>query len=192
MDKKKIAVVYDTSYLTGNGQSVKKFILARRFACPQKPGLLGSLMSKIGGKASGASSAEPMVYHEASGLFDVKEVIPKEVIKEVGKLLPSGEKESKAVANILADGALRVDLAMDTVAGEPPSTNTGDADLDRELEQMAARETDERICRYAGRLVKPGPKEGFELAVVVSEDQNLLNTIGNLAKEGLPIIGLKS
>ena len=42
MEKRKIAVIYDTSYLMGEFQSIKKFIMSRRFSSKEKQGLWGS------------------------------------------------------------------------------------------------------------------------------------------------------
>jgi hypothetical protein len=189
VEKKKVAIVYDTSFLTRDFQSIKKFILARRFSSLPKPRLLGSLLAKLGGKEG---STDDRIQHDGASLFDVKEVVPKDVIKEVAKLQGSADKEHPAVASLVADGATRVDLAMDSVAGGPLHGSAGSAELDRELEQLAQHETDERICRYAARLVSYGPKERFDLAIVATEDEDLLKSIAKMAKEGKAIIGVKS
>jgi hypothetical protein len=185
MEVNKIGVIYDTSYLTGGFQSVRKFILSRRFWSKEKKGLVGALRSLMVGKGAKPGTADT-VYHEPGSLFYVYEVIPNEVLTEIA----SEGLEPQAVSTLLEDGAVRVDLCMDTVVGEhglsgqklgaPPG------------EAATGPDTGERIALYATRLVTYGTKERFDLAVVATEDPDLLARLAEIAGRGKAVVGLTS
>ena len=90
--KKKIAVLYDTSYLTGDFKSLKKFILSRRFCSQPKPGKLGFLSAVLSGKGKAKAGAEQKVTHNPADLFVITETVPNEVIKEIDELPTSRER----------------------------------------------------------------------------------------------------
>jgi hypothetical protein len=181
MDRKRIAVVYDTSYLAGDFQSVKQFILSRSYSCPEEQGLLGSLVAKITGK----SAQEKMVDHGGDRLFSVNEVVPAQVILEVTKLV--GEKEHPAVTSLLSSGAVRVDFDQDTIVGDRPAPSLSKVELDLAM----ANETDEQLLGYAERLIEGG-NERYDLAIVATEDKALLERIDQLAKAGKSILSVKN
>jgi hypothetical protein len=189
MDKKRVAVIYDTSYLLGDFQSIKSFILSRRFSSLEKPGLLSSLASMIG-KGKGKTGAEKTVPYESGSLFDVAQVVPHEVIDEVGKRMGAGEKENKAVAALRADGAILVRLSMDSVVGGKRQSELAAPQLDAELEQLMEKETDGKILGYATRLVNPATKERYDLSIIATEDDDFLQRIAELGKQGKAVIGV--
>jgi hypothetical protein len=158
--KKRIAVIYDTSYVVEGNQSVKKFIMAQRMFSHPQPGLLGSLMSKLTGKG-----ADHQVMHNPEGLFTVVEVIPAEVTKEV-QGDPRKEAGVKFIGELMADQAIKVSLIMDTVAG----VLSGDGGEDTD---DGPNETDERIVRYAGRMVSPQTNDQYDLALVATADEKI-------------------
>jgi hypothetical protein len=192
MDKRKIAVIYDTSYLAGDFQSVKRFILSRRFSGRQKPGLLGSLVSMVGGKGRQAPAPGDTVYHQAEQVLHIYEVVPTEVSKEVARLQVGGEEGNRAIATLLESGAAQVDLALDTVVGEPPSEQQPIAQQLAEAARYEEEQTDEKLLGYAERLVGFDTNERYDLAIVATEDEELLLKIDELAKAGKAVLGLKS
>jgi hypothetical protein len=185
--KKKIAVLYDTSYLTGNFQSLKKFILSRRFCSQPKPGKLGFLAAVLPGKGKAKAGADQKVTHNPTDLFVITETIPNEVIKEIDKLPADREKGQQAIKVLLADGALKVDLAQDTVVGEL-SGNYGGAPF--HLQEEEDTTTDERIVGYVGRLVSFMTNEQYDLAIVATEDEGVLSRLAEKSQQGKAVLGL--
>src|SRR5262249_51888391 len=112
MTKRRIAVVYDTSYLVREAPSLKQFVEARRFTSHEDPGLLGSLVSAVSG-----TKREKTASHAAAEFLEVVEVVPTEVLAELDH--QSGQEKEKAlVAGLLKGGATQIQLGTDTsVAG---------------------------------------------------------------------------
>lgn len=162
MEKKKVAVVYDTSYLMGEFQSIKQFILSRRFSSQEKQGLLGFLKAK------------QTVYRDPNDLFSIVEVVPTEVIRELDNQTSLGPQ--KLVVQLLQEGAIRVDLAMDTVVSE----------------LAPEAEMDKQLGVYAERLVSYATRERYALAIVAAESDELLANLDELAKKGKDVFGVKS
>jgi len=162
MEKRKIAIVYDSSYFMGVFQSIKKFIMSRRFSSLEKQGLLGFLKAK------------QTVYHDPTNLFLVAEVVPNEVVRELDEQTAIGPQ--KMVVDLLQGGAIRVDLAMDTVvaATEPNS------------------ETEKKISLYAERLVSYATREQYDLAIVATEHDELVALMTEMAARGKAVFGVKS
>jgi hypothetical protein len=161
MDKpKKLAVVYDSSYLMGDFQSIKKFIMARRISSLEKQGLLGFMKAK------------QTDYHDPKNLFDVEEVVPNEVIRKLDEQEAIGPQ--RAVVELLQGGAIRVDLAMDSVVG------------------MAAPSSEAiSVGLYAERLVSFATRQQFELAIVATEDEELLEKLNEMISRGKAVFGIK-
>jgi hypothetical protein len=170
--KKRIVVIYDTSFVIEKNQSVKKLIMAQRMFSRPQPGLLGSLLSKVTGKG-----ADQQLMHNPEGLFTVVEVIPAEVAREV-QGDPRREAGMKFISDLMADQAIKVSLIMDTVAGV--FSPAGGADTDDE-----PGETDERIVRYAGRMVSPQTNDQYDLALVATADDKIARSLAQLTEEGL-------
>jgi hypothetical protein len=168
-NKKKIGVVYDTSYLIGDFQSLKAFILSRRFSRLEKPKLLKSLASVLAGKGR----PEQTVYHNPDELFVVTEIVPTEVIEEIQSESPG---KDDVVGRLLEGGALKVDLNMDTVV-----SNMG-------LEV----ETERKLALFAQRLVSYMTLEKYDLSIVASENDALISDLAEKAKLGRAVLGLKS
>jgi hypothetical protein len=161
MEKRKIAVVYDSTYLMGDFQSIKKFILSRRISSMEKQGLLGFLKAK------------QTVYHDPNKLFSVDEVVPNEVIRKLDEQTAIGPQ--KTVVDLLQGGAIRVDLSMDTVVAGAAA----DSDI-------------EKISVYAERLVTYAARGQFDLAIVATENDELISKLDELAAEGKAVFGVKS
>jgi ribosomal protein L30E len=161
MDKRKIAIVYDSSYLMGDFQSIKSFIMSRRFSSLEKQGLLGFMKAK------------QTVYHEPAKLFFVTEVVPNEVISELDEQTAIGPQ--KTVVDLLQGGAVRVDLAMDTVVAA-----------------TAPIETHKKISLYAERLVSYATREQYDLAIIGTERDELVEQLAALAARGKAVFGVKS
>ena len=161
MDISKIAVIYDTSYLMGEFQSLKEFIFSRRFSSREKQHSLGF------------KKAMQTVYHDPRKLFAIVEIIPTEVVEELDDQSAVGPQ--KLAADLLKDGALGVDLAMDTVVSSM-------------IPQSA---TDKQISLYAQRLVSFATRERYALAVIATENEKLLTTLADLAKQGKDVFGVK-
>ena len=162
MDISKVAVIYDTLYLMGEFQSLKEFIFSRRFSGQEKQGLLGFIKNK------------QTVYHDPRSLFAVIEIVPTEVLEELDDQKAVGPQ--KLAANLLKDGALRVDLAQDTVVSS----------------MMPQSATDKQIGLYAQRLVSFATRERYALAVIATENNELLTALADLAKKGKDVFGVKS
>jgi hypothetical protein len=176
MTKKKIAIVYDASYLGSGFPSVKEFILGRRFAVEDRPGLFKSLLSKIRG---GRSGDEIKVSREGGDLFAVSEVVPKEVIRKLEGDPAIREAGHKAVATLIQNGAAQIEMAMDTIVS---ASDTGSPEDESG--------TAERILVYLSRLVSFRTNESFDLGVVASEDADLLGRIADMAQRGKAVIGV--
>jgi len=162
VDISKLAVIYDTSYLMGEFQSIKQFILSRRFSSQEKQGLLGFMKAK------------QTVYHDPNNLFAIVEIVPTEVIRELDNQTATGPQ--KLVVSLLKDGALRVDLAMDTVISD----------------MMPESPTEKQIGLYAQRLVSFATRERYALAVIATENDELLTNLADLAKQGKDVFGVRS
>ena len=190
MTVRRIAVIYDTSYLTEPFQSIRKFILSRRFSSQEKQGLMGSLRSMMAGK-SGKPWAESTVHHEPGSLFYVYEVIPTEVLKQLAQGVAAEAGEPKAVASLLEDGAVRVDLSMDTVVGEH---GLGGHHQRAPGNEPTTRRT---TITWATRLlvtrlawVTYGTNERYDLSIVATEDEDLLAQLDAMAKAGKAVFGV--
>ena len=170
MTKKKIAVIYDTSYLLGDFQPIQKFVLARRLSSQEKKGILGFLKR----------GADHKVHHEPGDLFVVSEIVPTEVMREVDRDPANGKKGQERIAGLLADGASKVDLSMDTVVGGSRKTSAD------------AGETDEKLILYASRLVSHGTLEKYDLVIVATDDEGLLLNVAKKAEGGKEMFGVKS
>ena len=187
MDLRKIAIIYDTSYLAGGFPSIKQFILSRRFAGAPKPSVLEKVLSKVSKKPPKTSPASGEM-QEAGSLFAVSEVIPTEVVNDIDQNHGADSKVQQTVAALLKDGAARIDLALDSVVGQSPAGGR--------LGALAAggqgrREGGENLVRYAVRLVSYGTKERYDLAVVATQDEHLLKTLADIAGRGQAVFGLK-
>jgi hypothetical protein len=172
LTKKRIVVIYDTSFLVGKGRSVKKLIMAQRISSRPRPGLVGSLLAKLTGK-----ERDQKAYHPPDELFVVAEVIPSEVIKEVEKH-PDKEAGLKLITELLADQAGKSTLTMDTiagrvVAGQPsePETDTNDID---------PNDLDEMLVRYAGRMGAPQTHEYYDLVLVATGDNTIAESLAQV------------
>jgi hypothetical protein len=161
MEKRKIAVVYDSSYLMGDFQSIKKFIMSRRISSLEKQGLLGFLKAK------------QTVYHDPNSLFLIYEVVPNDVISALDEQTAIGPQ--KTVVDLLQGGAVRVDLAMDSVVSAAgPSSETV------------------QISLYAERLVSYATREQFDLAIIATEDDELIAEVNEKAASGKRVFVVKS
>src|SRR5262249_33914167 len=107
-------------------------------------------------------------------LFAIVEIVPTEVIRELDNQTATGPQ--KLVANLLKDGALRVDLAMDTVISD----------------MMPESPTEKQIGLYAQRLVSFATRERYALAVIATENDKLLTNLADLARQGKDVFGVKS
>ena len=165
--KKRIVVIYDTSFLVGKGRSVKKFIMAQRISSRPRPGLVGSLLAKLTGK-----ERDQKAYHPPDALFVVAEVIPSEVIKEVEKH-PDKEAGLKLIMELLADHAGRIALRMDTVAGEVVADQPSEPELD-------SNDLDEMVVRFAGRMGAPQTKEHYDLVLVATGDNTIAESLAQV------------
>ena len=178
MDKKKIVIIYDASYLQGKFQSVKAFILQRRFSGTQTSGVFKSVFRKIAGAAASAK-----LVADSADLFLVREVIPKETIKRIDAAQENKEAAQKVLADLLANGGIQVDLALDTVISETHGVAASD---ESEIE------TEEKILEYASRVVWFNTQEPFDLAIIATESASLLQGAAELANKGEAVIGVKS
>jgi hypothetical protein len=167
LTKKRIVVVYDTSFLVGKGRSVKKFIMAQRISSRPHPGLVGSLLAKLTGK-----ERDQKAYHPPDELFVVVEVIPSEVIKEVEKH-PDKEAGLKLITELRADQAEKVALMMDTVAGRVVAGQLSVPGID-------PSDLDEMLVRYAGRMGAPQTKENYDLVLVATGDNTIAESLGQV------------
>jgi hypothetical protein len=178
MDRKKIVIIYDASYLQGKFQSVKAFILQRHFSGTQTPGVIKSLFRKIGGAA-----ASDKLVADSTDLFLVREVIPKETIKRIDAAQENKEAAQKVLADLLANGGTQVDLALDTVISESHHVAASDE---------SEFDTEEKILQYASRVVWFNTHEPFDLAIIATESESLLQGAAELANKGEAVIGVKS
>jgi uncharacterized protein YacL len=105
----------------------------------------------------------------------VAEIIPSEVIHEMNHDFADIEKDKKVIAGLLAAGAMKVDLAMDTVI------STMGEELD----------ADEKLAMFARRLTSYFTTEKFDLAVVATEEDTLLADLAEAAKT-VPVMGIKA
>jgi hypothetical protein len=180
MTKRKIAVIYDASYLMGDGGPVKDLILTQRLTIKEKSGVVGSLFAKLTGKGS-----EKTTEQNAADLFIVSEVVPREVISQVERDPSKKEKGQKAIAALLKEGAAKVDLSLDTVVSEEERGRRPAADPDE-----MQRQTADKIFRYALRVASTRSAEKYELVVVATEDEDLLQKIAEAGKQQNPILGI--
>ena len=167
LPKKRIIVVYDTSFLVGKGRSVKEFIMAQRISSRPRPGRVGSLLANLTGKES-----DQKAYHPPDKLFVVIEVIPSEVIKEVEKH-PDKEAGLKLIMELLADHAGRIALRMDTVAGEVVADQPSEPELD-------SNDLDEMLVRFAGRMGAPQTKDNYDLVLVATGDNTIAESLAQV------------
>src|SRR5262249_5250367 len=138
--------------------------------------------SLLAGKGRGTHA----VQHEPDELCTISEVIPTEVIQEMAAPSAGVNQMQEAVAALLADGAVKVDLAMDTVAGDPPAVGLQGTTFARDID------TDQRLIRYAAPLISFATKEKDELAIIATDDEGLLSKLAEMAKGGKGVLGLKS
>src|SRR5262249_30898205 len=82
-----------------------------------------------------------------------------------------------------ADGALQVKLALDTVAGITVGPRTPLPGTTREINTM--------LFHYAHRLVDPHAIEKYHLAIVATEDEDLLRRLATMAPPGGEVLGIK-
>jgi hypothetical protein len=167
LTKKRIIVVYDTSFLVGKGRSVKQFIMAQRISSRPRPGLVGSLLAKLTGK-----ERDQQVYHPPDKLFVVAEVIPSEVINEVEQH-PDKEAGLKLITELLADQAGEFALMMDTVAGQVVAGKPHEPEID-------PNDLDEMLVRYAGRMGAPQTKEHYDLVLVATGDNTIAESLAQV------------
>ena len=167
LTKKRIIVVYDTSFLVGKGRSVKEFIMAQRISSWLRPGIVGSLLAKLTGK-----ERDQKAYHPPDALFVVAEVIPSEVIKEVEKH-PDKEAGLKLITELLADQAGKFALMMDTVAGEVLADQPVEPEID-------PNDLDEMLVRFAGRMGAPQTKENYDLVLVATGDNTIAESLAQV------------
>jgi hypothetical protein len=165
--KKRIVVVYDTSFLVGKGRSVKKSIMAERIFTRRRRGLVGSLLAKLAGKES-----DRKAYHPPDALFAIVEVIPSEVIKEVERH-PDKEAGLKLITELLADQADKFALMMDTVAGRVVAGHPSVPEIDPNY-------LDEMLVRYAGRMGAPQTKENYDLVLVATGDNTIAKSLAEV------------
>jgi hypothetical protein len=165
--KKRIVVVYDTSFLVGKGRSVKKSIMAQRIYSRARPGVVGSLLAKLTGKET-----DHKAYHLPDELFAVAEVIPSEVIKEVEKH-PDKEAGLKLITELLADRADKFALMMDTVAGRVVAGKPSEPEID-------PNHLDAMLVRYAGRMGAPETKENYDLVLVATGDNTIAKSLAQV------------
>jgi hypothetical protein len=118
--------------------------------------------------------ARQTVYYDPGNLFVVAEVVPSEVIGELDEQKAIGPQ--KLVADLLQDGALRVDLAQDTVV----STMGPEVEIEKQL------------SRYAERLVSFMTLENYDLAIIATEEDELVAHLAELAAGGKAVLGVKS
>ena len=188
MMKHKIAVIYDASYLMGDGEAVKKLILSLRFSSIEKPGLLGSLLAKVVGKGAGSHKT---VIHEAEEVFVVSEIVPSEIMKQVDRDSANRDKGQRRAAGLLSGGAAKVDLCMDTVVSD--SMHAGQHSSNRAEDPAEVdRQTTDMLMRYAIRVVSHRTSERYDLAVVATEDGGLLQTIAEQGRGGKAVFGVDS
>jgi hypothetical protein len=162
LTKKRIIVVYDTSFLVAKGRSVKHFIMAQRISSRPRPGLVGSLLAKLTGK-------EHKAYHPPDKLFVVAEVIPSEVINEVEEH-PDKEGGLKLITELLADQADEFALITDTIAGKVVAGHPSEPKID-------PNDVDEMLVRYAGRLGATQTKEHYDLVLVATGDNTITQSL---------------
>jgi hypothetical protein len=167
LPKKRIIVVYDTSFLVGKGRSVKQFIMAQRISSRPRPGPVGSLLAKLTGK-----ERDQKAYHPPDNLFVVVEVIPSEVIAEVEKH-PDKEGGLKLITELLADQADEFALIADTIAGRVVSGRPSEPEID-------PNDVDEMLVRYAGRLGAPQTKEHYDLVLVATGDNTITKSLAEV------------
>jgi hypothetical protein len=167
LTKKRIVVIYDTSFLVGQGRSVKKFIMALSISSRPRPGIVGSLRAKLTGKEK-----DQKAYHPPDELFVVAEVLPSEVIKEVKKH-PDKEAGLKLITELLADQAGQFSLMMDTVAGRAVAGQPSVPEID-------PNSLDEMLVRYAGRMGAPQTKEHYDLVLVATGDNAIAESLAQV------------
>jgi hypothetical protein len=170
--KKRIVVIYDTSFLVGKGRSVKKFIMAQRISSRPHPGLVGSLLAKLTGK-----ERDQKAYHPPDQLFLVEEVIPFEVIKEVEKH-PDKEAGLKLITELLADRAIKSALTMDTIAGRVVAGQPSEPEIDPN--DINPNDVDEMLVRYAGRMGAPQTHEYYDLVLVATGDNTIAESLAQV------------
>ncbi len=192
-EKRKLGVIYDTSYLVHNGPSVKAFILSRKFSGLEKPGLLGSLASMFSKHAKGADRT---IVHPADSLFDIYQVIPEEVIDEVQHLLNHSDSDGAAVSSLIKslmkEEAACVQLGMDSVVGDVARHAHANDEFAEEQARLREKEIDEQLLGYATRLVTFGTRERYDLCIIASNDSSLLTQIAERAGSGKALLGISS
>ena len=167
LTKKRIVVIYDTSFLVGKGRSVNKFIMAQRISSRPRPGLVRSLLAKLTGK-----ERDQKAYHPPDQLLVVAEIIPSEVIKEVNKH-PDNEAGLKLITELLADQAGKVPLKMDTVAAREVAGQPSGPEIDPDV-------LDKMLVRYAGRMGAPQTKDHFDLVLVATGDNTIAESLAHV------------
>jgi len=167
LTKKRIIVVYDTSFLVAKGRSVKHFIMAQRISSRPRPGLVGSLLAKLTGK-----ERDQKAYHPPDQLFVVAEIILSEVINEVEQH-PDKEAGLKLITELLADQAGKFALMMDTVAGEVLADQPVEPEID-------PNDLDEMLVRYAGRMGAPQTHEYYDLVLVATGDNTIAESLAQV------------
>jgi hypothetical protein len=172
--KKRIVVIYDTSFLVGKGRSVKKLIMAQRISSRPRPGFVWSLLGKLTGK-----ERDQKVYHPPDELFVVVEIIPSEVIKEVKKH-PDNEAGLKLITELLADQAGKSPLMMDTVAAREVAGQPFGPEIDPDV-------LDKMLVRYAGRMGAPQTKDHFDLVLVATGDNPIAESLAHV--DNIYIVG---
>jgi hypothetical protein len=160
LTKKRIVVIYDTSFLVGKGRSVKKFIMAQRISSRPRLGLVGSMLAKLAGK-----ERDQIAYHSPDELIVVQEILPTEIIKEVEKH-PDNAAGLKLITELLAEQAGKFRLMMDTVAAKAGGGKPSGPEID-------PKDLDEMLIRYAGRMGAPQTKEHFDLVLVATSDNTI-------------------
>jgi hypothetical protein len=185
--KKRIAVVYDTSYLLAGAPSILEVVFSCRFSSQGKPGGAANLRSLLSGKWSQVGALET-VYHDAKDMFVIVQLIPDEVLKEVDRRHGGDEAKLKLAASLLKEGAVRFSLALDTVVGQLPGLQAKQETGPESFEEIES-DTDEKLVGYAARLVGSRTQDRYDLAILASEDEELL---AELTHCGMAVLGLKS
>ncbi len=185
--KKRIAIIYDTSYLVGGFTPLPEFIFSRRFFSREKPKTAANLRFLFSGKW-GRVGAEQIVNHDGRDLFLVVQLIPNEVLRELERDHGGDEAKKKLAESLLKDGAARVSLGMDTIVGQLPALHLAQ-EAGPESPDEEDEETDKRIVGYAARLVSRQTKEPYDLAIVATEDEELL---AELVQHRPAVLGVKS